>query len=206
MQALLWVFKNDSRVSLAKRKCRCWICVFLSAPLFVQFFVDKKLNSPFECSVLRWSTVNWSISAFSSLADPCFSKADGTSRLSSMSDELILSRRFFSITPRRFLRVISWQLSFSMEDGLRWRNSLLLVTQFEAWFNTWYSLLFWGLLGINVITIALGHGALHASRCGWCPCVVVGRWVAVANWRWCQWSWQTCRGRRRVVPVGGRVA
>lgn len=82
------------------------------------FLVSSRFDLPFECSVLRWSTVSWRISAFSSLADPCFSKADGTSRLSSASDKLILSRRFFSITPRRFLRLISWQLSFSMDDGL----------------------------------------------------------------------------------------
>lgn len=81
---------------------------------------EKKIHCrlPFEWSVLRWSTVSWRISAFSSLAEPCFSKADGTRRLSSVKDELILSRRFFSMTPRLFLRVMSWQLSFSIDEWL----------------------------------------------------------------------------------------
>lgn len=73
---------------------------------------------PFECNAFRWSTVSWRISAFSSFADPCFSNADGTNLFNSVSDEFILSLRFFSMTPRRFLRLINWQLSFSMDDGL----------------------------------------------------------------------------------------
>jgi hypothetical protein len=52
------------------------------------------------------------------LADPCFSNADGTSRFSSDSDEFMRSRLFFSMTPRRFLRLCSWQLSVSPMDVL----------------------------------------------------------------------------------------
>lgn len=102
-----------------ERKCRWWI--FSQAYFWFLPRALKKievLSLPFECSDLRWSTVSWRISAFSSFADPCFSNADGTSRLSSVRDVLILSRRFFSMTPRRFLRLMSWQLSFSMDDGL----------------------------------------------------------------------------------------
>lgn len=82
---------------------------------------------PFECKDFKWSTVNCRISAFSNFADPCFSKAEGTSLFSSVSDVFILSRRFFSMTPRRFFRLISWQLSFSIDDGLIWINTKTCV-------------------------------------------------------------------------------
>ena len=61
--------------------------------------------SPFDCSTLRWSTVIWRISAFSSLADPDFSSAVGTSCFSSLSEVLMRSLRRFSMTPLLRLRV-----------------------------------------------------------------------------------------------------
>lgn len=80
---------------------------------------DKTLNEvriniiilPLAWSIFRWSTVICRISAFSSFAEPCFSKAVGTRRLSSIRLVLMRSRRRFSMTPRRFLRLISWQSS-----------------------------------------------------------------------------------------------
>lgn len=160
------------------------------------FFSDalekvKDLGLPLECSVLRWSTVSCRISAFSSFADPCFSKADGTSRFSSVSDVLILSLRFFSMTPRRFLRLISWQLSFSMDEGLRGKEKKIsLQDKKRKIFLRQHLLLLWRLFRINVIAITFRHRPLHSTCCGWCPCIiVVGRWIAVANWRRCQRSW-----------------
>ena len=50
--------------------------------------------------------MSWRISAFSNLADPCFSKADGTRRLNSDKLWLMRSRRLFSIIPRLLLRVM----------------------------------------------------------------------------------------------------
>lgn len=41
------------------------------------------------------------------LAEPCFSYAVGTRRFNSDNDALILSLRFFSITPLLFFRLIN---------------------------------------------------------------------------------------------------
>lgn len=71
---------------------------------------------PLAWIIFKWSTVICRISAFSNLAEPCFSNALGTRRFSSERDMFIRSRRFFSITPRRFFRDNIWQLSASPGD------------------------------------------------------------------------------------------
>lgn len=66
---------------------------------------DWLTEIPLAWIIFKWSTVSCRISAFSNLAEPCFSYAVGTRRLSSVRLVLIRSRRLFSIMPRRFFRV-----------------------------------------------------------------------------------------------------
>jgi hypothetical protein len=77
---------------------------------------ETQLYRPLACSIFKWSTVICRISAFSSLAEPCFSNAVGTRRRSSVRLVLMRSRRRFSMMPRRFLRLSIWQLSASPGD------------------------------------------------------------------------------------------
>lgn len=87
-----------------------------SSNLIAQFLTEgnevrviKRVHSiPLAWIIFKWSTVIWRISAFSSLAEPCFSKAVGTRRRSSERLLLMRSRRRFSITPRRFFLLKPW--------------------------------------------------------------------------------------------------
>lgn len=63
---------------------------------------SKNPVPPVAWSIFRWSTVICSTSAFSSLEEPCFSKAVGTKRRSSERLLLMRSRRRFSMIPLRF--------------------------------------------------------------------------------------------------------
>lgn len=78
----------------------------------------QRTDWPLAWSILRWSTVICRISAFSSLAEPCFSKAEGTRRRSSVRLVLMRSRRRFSMIPLLFLRDSIWQLSVSPGEHL----------------------------------------------------------------------------------------
>lgn len=107
-------------------------------------------HSPFACSVFKWSTVNCKISAFSNFEDPCFSKHDGTRRFNSINELFILSRRFFSITPRRFLRLTSWQVSESPGEALKLKRKGRIFVSFRRkmectesnWIQKWIIFVF----------------------------------------------------------------
>lgn len=69
---------------------------------------------------LKCSTVNCSISAFSSFVEPCFLSAAGTNCRNSASELLIRSRLFFSICPRLLFRALASAVSLSTASELKW--------------------------------------------------------------------------------------